>query len=68
VVEIKPIISEITFLLMNGASSRVVIMTKFCAACIVVRKKGLMCELCKRSNSRLRGEECVFCMSATCLQ
>ena len=63
VVELKPIINEITLLLTDENASRVEILRKFCAACGLIRKKGLMCELCRRSDASLETEQCVFCMS-----
>lgn len=63
VAEIKPIISEIASMLANGESSRVEIVQRFCAACGIVRSKGLMCGLCRRTDVALEAEKCGFCMT-----
>jgi ribosomal protein L36 len=36
---------------------------KFCVACEIIRRKGLMCELCKRSDPLIDVQLCFVCHS-----
>jgi len=60
--EVKPIITEIVTLLVNGKTGRTEILEKFCDACMLIRRKGLMCQFCKRMDSSLQTEKCDYCL------
>jgi len=63
--EVQPMISEIVVSLVNGHMSRYELVTKFCVACEIVRRNGLMCELCKRSDPSIDIQQCFVCRSET---
>ncbi|HKZ95266.1 MAG TPA: hypothetical protein VJ249_11925 [Candidatus Bathyarchaeia archaeon] len=56
--------------MMNDMSARIAhketygtqLILKFCAICESVRQKGLMCELCERTNSLIESGSCRICM------
>jgi len=54
---------DMTNLLAKGQISRTELVKKFCSVCRVVRQKGAMCQLCKRSNPSLDVKQCLVCMS-----
>lgn len=35
---------------------------EFCEVCIIVRKNGMMCKLCRRSDPSLQNSSCSICM------
>lgn len=39
------------------------LVTQFCEVCKIVRKEGIMCSLCKRSDLRLNIKTCKVCKS-----
>ena len=39
------------------------LVTQFCEVCKIVRKEGIMCSLCKRSDQRLNTKTCKICKS-----
>ena len=49
--------------LAKGQISRPELVKKFCLVCRLVRQKGAMCELCKRSYPSLDVKHCLVCMS-----
>lgn len=61
--EIQPVVKEITVSLTNGNASRFELLRNFCRACRIIRQKGLMCELCKRSDPLIETEGCSFCLT-----
>lgn len=61
--EIQPIVKQIAVALTNGNASRSELLTDFCKACQIIRQKGLMCELCKRSDPLIDTEACSFCLN-----
>jgi len=61
--EIRPIITKIVDSLANGRTSRYELVPRFCGVCIVIRRKRLMCELCKRSDPSINVEQCFICQS-----
>jgi len=60
--EVQPIISEIVVLLANGHLPRDELAGRFCRICEIVRRKRLMCELCKRADPSLNVQECFVCL------
>jgi len=59
--EIQPTIKEIVFSLANGHMSKYELVAKFCVACEIIRRKGLMCELCKLSDPSIDILQCLVC-------
>jgi hypothetical protein len=69
--EVQQMITETAKMLVNGEMSRRQLVIMFCEICRIVRQKGLMCELCKRSDPSLDIYECLICIkpsdSSKCL-
>ncbi len=63
--EVQQMITETAEMLANGEMSRRQLIIKFCEICKLVRQKGLMCELCKRSNPTLDISQCLICIEPT---
>jgi len=63
--EVQPIVKEIVVSLVDGRLSRYDLVAKFCVACEILRRKGLMCELCKRSDPSIDIQQCLVCHSLT---
>jgi len=63
--EIQPTIKEIVALLAGGRMSRYELVTKFCVTCEIIRRKRLMCELCKRSDPSIDIQQCLICQSGS---
>jgi len=59
--EVQPMISEIVVSLANGRMSKYELVAKLCVACDIIRRNGLMCELCKRSDPSIDVQECFVC-------
>jgi len=66
--EIQPLINRIVNLLVNGTLERAEFLSLFCQICIIVRKKGLMCQYCQKSEPTIKIEECRFCLTYNQLQ
>ena len=69
--EVHEMITETANMLANGEVSRRQFAIRFCEICKLVRQKGLMCELCRRSNPSLDIRQCLICIepsdSSKCL-
>jgi len=63
--EIQPTLKEIVVSLVNGRMSKYELVARFCVACEVLRRRGLMCELCKRSDPSINIQQCFVCHSHT---
>jgi predicted transcriptional regulator len=61
--EVQPLINSMLVLLVNGSHQRADFLQLFCQACMAVRKTGLMCRFCERSDPKVKIEECDFCNS-----
>lgn len=61
--EIQQMITATAKTLTNGELSRRQLAIRFCEICRLVRAKGLMCELCKRSNPTIDISQCLLCMN-----
>ena len=59
--EVQQIITETAKTLANGGIARRQLVIRFCEICKLVRQKGLMCELCKRSNPSIDIHQCFIC-------
>jgi hypothetical protein len=60
--EVRPMIDEIVVLLANGGLSRDELLGKLCRICEIVRRKRLMCELCKRADPSMDIHKCFACL------
>jgi len=60
--EIQEMITETAMMIANGEMSRRQLVIRFCQICKLVRQKGLMCELCKRSNPSIDISQCLICL------
>ena len=61
--EVQPTIREIVVLLANGHMSKYELVAKFCVVCQIIRRKRLMCELCKLSDPSIDIQQCFLCHS-----
>jgi len=61
--EVQPLINEMINLLVKGGHRRKEFLRLFCQACLTVRKKGLMCQLCQKTDPEIKVEECGFCLN-----
>jgi predicted transcriptional regulator len=59
--EIQPTLKEIVVSLVNGHMTKYELVAKFCVACEIIRRKGLMCELCKLSDPSIDIQQCLVC-------
>jgi len=68
--EIQFMMKKIAKQLANGKITRQDLVIKFCEVCITVRKAGIMCSLCKRSDPTINVKTCLICKSGsmTCIK
>lgn len=59
--EVQPMIEEIVVSLANRRMSKYELAAKFCVTCETIRRKGLMCKLCKRSDPTIDIKQCLVC-------
>ena len=60
--EVRPMINEIVVLLVNGSIPRYELVGRLCGICEIVRRKRLMCELCKRTDPSIDVQKCFVCL------
>jgi len=61
--EIHTMLGEIAKQLATREITQKDLVTQFCEVCKIVRKEGIMCTLCKRSDPRLNTKTCKVCKS-----
>jgi predicted transcriptional regulator len=61
--EIQPLINSMITLLTDGPPKRAEFLNLFCQTCATIRKKGLMCQFCTKTDPRIKTEECSFCLN-----
>jgi hypothetical protein len=61
--EVELLIDKMIELLRNGTCQRTVFLRFFCQTCMVIREKGLMCQLCQKTDPKIKIEECSFCLT-----
>jgi len=66
--EIRPLINSMINLLVNGNPKRADFLRLFCQTCTEIRKKGLMCQFCQKTDLKIKMEECRFCVNYNQLQ
>ena len=59
--EVQPMITNMTVMLINGEHERAEFLQLFCKTCSAIRKTGLVCQFCKKSDPKIKIEECGFC-------
>lgn len=64
--EVKILVVKTAASLANGNLDRTTLALQICSTCKFIRKKGLMCELCKRANPTLNTELCKLCFLSSC--
>jgi hypothetical protein len=63
--EIQPLVEKMVTLIINGVYERTEFLNSFCQTCMTVRKTGLMCQFCQKSNHMVKIEQCSFCLAST---
>ncbi|MDH5663404.1 MAG: hypothetical protein OEY90_02960, partial [Candidatus Bathyarchaeota archaeon] len=56
--EVQSTIREIVVSLASGRMSKYKLVAKFCVVCEIIRRKGLMCELCELSDPSIDIQQC----------
>lgn len=59
--EVQPLIDNMINLLRDGNVERARFLRLFCQTCLTLRKKGLMCQFCRKTDPRINLEDCRFC-------
>ena len=62
-IEIKPLITDMIELLVNGNPKRTEFLGLFCQTCKAIREKGLMCQFCQKMDPMIKTEVCNFCLN-----
>jgi len=63
--EIQSLINKMMCLLTKEDCRRAEFLRLFCQACIIIRKKGLMCGFCEKTDPKVKMKKCNFCLTAT---
>ncbi len=61
--EIQIQVDSMVSLVVAGTGERTDLLRLFCQTCEAIRRKGLMCEFCQRTEPRIKIEECTLCSS-----
>ncbi|UCB60361.1 MAG: hypothetical protein JSW72_09730 [Candidatus Bathyarchaeota archaeon] len=64
--EVKTLIMKTAASLADGNFERPFLALQICTTCSIVRKKRLMCRLCKRTDPALDIEQCKLCFLSAC--
>ena len=59
--EVQLTLKETVLSLANGSMSKYELVAKFCVVCEIIRRKGLMCKLCKLSDPSIDIQQCFVC-------
>lgn len=59
--EVQPLIKNMTVMLMDGGHQRAEFLQLFCMACVTIRSSGIVCRFCKKSDPKIKIEQCGFC-------
>jgi hypothetical protein len=62
--DIQEMIAKTAEMLANHGMSRRQLIIRFCEICRLIRRKGLMCELCKRSDPSIDIYQCLICIES----
>jgi predicted transcriptional regulator len=63
--EIRSMILQITDQIADKKISRQDLILKFCQVCKIIRRNGLMCKLCKRTDPTIDIQACQTCKSVS---
>jgi predicted transcriptional regulator len=61
--EIHPFINEMTAVLLDDVYRSDDLLSLFCRACVIIRKTGLMCAFCEKSDPKIKMGSCKFCIN-----
>jgi hypothetical protein len=61
--EIEPLIEKMVGLLENETYQRREFLKTFCQTCTTIRKTGLMCQFCQKTEQKITIQECDFCLN-----
>jgi len=61
--EVQPLIDEMIGMLVGGSCQRMELLRFFCRTCMAIRKTGLMCQFCQKTEPRVQIRECSFCIT-----
>ncbi len=61
--EAKPFVASMTEMFASGTFERDRFLQLFCQTCHALRKTGAMCSLCRKVNTNVEIEDCVFCLA-----
>jgi len=61
--EVEPLIEKMITLLIRGTPQRREFLRFFCQTCMIIRRRRLMCQFCKKANTYINIEECCFCLN-----
>jgi predicted transcriptional regulator len=59
---IQPLISDMIIMLMKGEYQRDDFLQLFCQICAIVRQTGIVCQFCRKSETKIEIKECSFCL------
>ena len=59
---IRPLVSNMVIMLMNGEYQRDDFLRLFCQICVIVRQTGVVCQFCRKSESKIEIKECSLCL------
>ena len=62
--DVRPMINSMIALLLDRDYERNELLVSFCQTCALVRKSSLMCEFCRKSEPKLKIEDCNFCLAS----
>ncbi len=63
IAEVHPLIGDMINLLTSEDLRRVDFLRLFCQTCLEIRKKGLMCQFCRKTEPEIDVETCKFCQT-----
>jgi len=61
--EIEPLIEKMIGILRDENYERMKFLRFFCETCTIIRRKGLMCQFCQKTDPKIKIEECSFCLT-----
>jgi predicted transcriptional regulator len=61
--EVQQLVDQMTTFLIYEPHKKSEILKLFCATCEIIRKKGLMCQFCRKKMHKKWAESCTFCRS-----
>lgn len=59
--ELEPIIEKMINLIVNGSYEREEFLKAFCQTCAIIRRTGIICQFCQKTDPNIKTKECNFC-------